>query len=550
MFSAAATLASRFRGSLFLQFVFVTALCLALFLPGLGSSGLSQSEGQRAIPAWEMLQNGDYLITRLFEQPYLRKPPGMPWAIAISSSLLGSTEFAARLVSALAMTGACLLTLIFAARWFGREWAWLAAGAHALTPFFWYSARSCEIEALNNFATQAAVFVILDVFVCGGPESDKPDETSPVARKNTASVLSESAWCAALAASLFALSIVKGVASLPCVLAAWAAPVVLSGSIRSLRRPAPWIAVLVSGSAIVVLTTMIARRVALLDIQPVLQSPGKFLWDMERFWGIVLLVPRALAASLPGSLVVPLAVHFSRHAKGTGRAAPGRHQVARALSLASLIALAIYCVAGVGNVRYVMPAVFFIFPLVAYVAGELTPMVESKPQRSRRIALLVGPTAALAVAAAVFLPMEEARRARNSGIHPARRLAGVLPDECIIQADQLIETRAEVLYYTRQHARELGKSVRVLWRPDRGDHPVPDSENTLLALRTDRRSDQEIDEYAIYNDAGKLNDLEPFFVATVHKFEFTVYRKRADNRAAVTGFHQSQSLDPCGFDEK
>jgi 4-amino-4-deoxy-L-arabinose transferase-like glycosyltransferase len=60
----------------------LAAACLAQ-LPWLGSSGLSQSEGHRAIPGWTMLERGNWIVPHLFEQPYLRKPPGMPWAVAL-----------------------------------------------------------------------------------------------------------------------------------------------------------------------------------------------------------------------------------------------------------------------------------------------------------------------------------------------------------------------------------------------------------------------------------------------------------------------------------
>ena len=74
----------------------LVALCAAMFLPRLGVGGLSYTEGHRAIPAWEMLESGELLVTTMFDRPYMRKPPGIAWAIGASSLVFGQTELAAR----------------------------------------------------------------------------------------------------------------------------------------------------------------------------------------------------------------------------------------------------------------------------------------------------------------------------------------------------------------------------------------------------------------------------------------------------------------------
>ena len=51
------------------------------------------------VPGWTMLRTGDWWHVEMFGQAYFRKPPGMPWAIAGASALLGETEFAAGAVS-------------------------------------------------------------------------------------------------------------------------------------------------------------------------------------------------------------------------------------------------------------------------------------------------------------------------------------------------------------------------------------------------------------------------------------------------------------------
>ena len=66
-------------------FVALVLMCVGgvVYFFNLGASGFSMSEGHRVAPAWEMLADGDWLMPHMFEQAYMRKPPGMPWAIGI-----------------------------------------------------------------------------------------------------------------------------------------------------------------------------------------------------------------------------------------------------------------------------------------------------------------------------------------------------------------------------------------------------------------------------------------------------------------------------------
>ena len=66
------------------QVVIVLALCAVVFWVRLGADGLGATEGHRAVPGWEMLDTGRWLVPTMFDQPYLRKPPGMSWAVALS----------------------------------------------------------------------------------------------------------------------------------------------------------------------------------------------------------------------------------------------------------------------------------------------------------------------------------------------------------------------------------------------------------------------------------------------------------------------------------
>src|SRR4051812_43920322 len=215
------------------QALIVVAVAGLVYWPLLGSSGFSFSEGQRVLPGWEMVRSGDWLVTRLFEQPYLRKPPGMPWAVAVASLVFGENEFSARAPSAIGMTLGPLLSFVFATRWFGRGWGMVAGLSHALAPVFLYPGRSAEIESLHNLFVQGSVLVMIELLVlrAGG---------RPAA-----------AWALALAVGVCGMVMLKGPSGLPCLAGAMIAACLVLGSARPLRNPYVWAGLVLAGGVVV-----------------------------------------------------------------------------------------------------------------------------------------------------------------------------------------------------------------------------------------------------------------------------------------------------------
>ncbi len=62
----------------------VILLCLGIFLPGLGSVEIKGEEGRRILPALTMLETGNWIVPHIGGEPYLRKPPLINWATALS----------------------------------------------------------------------------------------------------------------------------------------------------------------------------------------------------------------------------------------------------------------------------------------------------------------------------------------------------------------------------------------------------------------------------------------------------------------------------------
>lgn len=76
----------------------ILLLALVLTLSGIGSYGLYEPhEGHFAMVGQEMIWRNDWVTPHLNGSPYLNKPPLLYWLIASSTSIFGSTEFAARL---------------------------------------------------------------------------------------------------------------------------------------------------------------------------------------------------------------------------------------------------------------------------------------------------------------------------------------------------------------------------------------------------------------------------------------------------------------------
>ena len=131
-------------------YVFIALLWAGIYLPGLGTLQLQHEEPRRALPGLHMLVSGDWLVPRVGSDPYLRKPPLLNWAIALSCKLTGGvSEWAVRFPSVLA-TFALAVTIAGVA---GRGWLGLEGGVIAAIFFLVNftmieTGRLAELEAL------------------------------------------------------------------------------------------------------------------------------------------------------------------------------------------------------------------------------------------------------------------------------------------------------------------------------------------------------------------------------------------------------------------
>ena len=151
--------------------VFLACAVGLLFFYGLDAVGLlGPDEPRYAQVAREMLRSGDYITPRLNGQPWLEKPPLYYWLAAVSFRLLGVTEWAARLPSALAAAAFLPLFGWLVHRLFRGE-AWRYALLVLAASVGWLGfARGASPEILFS-AALAGALGLLGVWVWQGHDS-------------------------------------------------------------------------------------------------------------------------------------------------------------------------------------------------------------------------------------------------------------------------------------------------------------------------------------------------------------------------------------------
>lgn len=497
--------------------IIVLIACAAVYWPLLGATGFGSSEGHRVGPAWEMLDTGDWTQLRLFGLTYLRKPPGMPWAIAISSSVLGQTEFAARAVSALASTVMALVALWFTNRWLGRPWGLAGGLAQALTPLFVSIGRTAEIDALNTLCTQIGALALLSLIA---------------GRARFPNALGDGATKALLPGAfiLFPIGVimagvVKGPASLPVLLGIPIAACLQARSVKVLGRVPIWIGLVVAGVVLGAFAWWFATRNV--DPQAVTQDFSEFTWSFSRLAGTAALLPNSFVAALPTAMALVVLV-FQRWEK------PEIRDWAN-LPFASLLGISWVCsvvllmVSGSSNPRYAMPAAVLLPPLAAWALRACWRARHSSVLA--RIGMLghpVVPAVALLAFMLTWMQLDIRRPRHTEGRIAGAAIAAALPDGAEVWANDLVEARPDVLLYAELAGRSNGRVISPRWKKSELVAAIlPDStseggRDVFMLLREDAES-SEVARYADHAASGRL---QPFSSGRIAKYEWTLFRVR------------------------
>ncbi|HQR04780.1 MAG: glycosyltransferase family 39 protein [Proteobacteria bacterium] len=106
----------------------ILLLPLLLIFYGLGAFGLLNNvEGMYAEIAREMQAGGSWIVPHLDGLPYIEKPPLLYWLAALSMSVFGVSDWAVRLVPALAGVASLACVYFFGSRMAGRRFGLLSA---------------------------------------------------------------------------------------------------------------------------------------------------------------------------------------------------------------------------------------------------------------------------------------------------------------------------------------------------------------------------------------------------------------------------------------
>jgi 4-amino-4-deoxy-L-arabinose transferase-like glycosyltransferase len=144
----------------------IAAVALPQFLLGLDDRNLwIPLEARYALVAREMLETGHWLLPQLGGTVYADKPPLLFWSIAFFSALgPGVTEWTARLPTALAAVGVCLLTWRLGLRLFSPASGLLAALALATSGGFFWSGRQALPDMLLTLWTTGTFWALWEWF--------------------------------------------------------------------------------------------------------------------------------------------------------------------------------------------------------------------------------------------------------------------------------------------------------------------------------------------------------------------------------------------------
>ena len=127
----------------------ILLLWAAIYLPGLSSIEIKGEEIRRIMPGVAMLETGNWVVPHFNGYPYLRKPPLVNWAIALSIKTFGvRNEWTVRLPSTLAMLAMGLVMFYACAPWLGVNAALAAVLITYTSAGIVEKGRIAEIEAI------------------------------------------------------------------------------------------------------------------------------------------------------------------------------------------------------------------------------------------------------------------------------------------------------------------------------------------------------------------------------------------------------------------
>ncbi len=146
------------------QALLIVVAALTINLVGNGTRGLwDRDEPRYAGCAREMVARGDFFYPTFNDEPRFHKPILIYWLMLGGTAVFGDNPFGARVASALAGAGACLLVWGLGRRMFNPRAGLIAALALATAPLMVYNAKAATTDATLLLFLVACQFALWEL---------------------------------------------------------------------------------------------------------------------------------------------------------------------------------------------------------------------------------------------------------------------------------------------------------------------------------------------------------------------------------------------------
>ena len=223
----------------FLGLVALLAISATILLTNLGTARLwDRDEPRNAGCAAEMLSRGDWIVPMFNDELRHQKPVLLYWLMISAYQVLGTTEFAARIWSALLAIGTVGLTYGIGRRLLGARVGLLAGFVLTTSMMFVVAGRAATPDSVLIFCSTLAIWMyVMGTFVPAPPQADQPEDRDPGAAfprlRNEGSWFPESwYWIAGMYAAMGLGVLAKGLAG--CIL-----PTAIIGMFLLIQRLRP-----------------------------------------------------------------------------------------------------------------------------------------------------------------------------------------------------------------------------------------------------------------------------------------------------------------------
>lgn len=128
--------------------IILLSIWALFFITGISSFSLfPPDEPKYAYASYKMLENGDFITPVFNDEPRFDKPPLIYWLIALSYSVFGVSDWAARVPSIISMLGVLIFIYLFCKKEFNRKTEILAILVFSSIFHVWVMARAVAPEA-------------------------------------------------------------------------------------------------------------------------------------------------------------------------------------------------------------------------------------------------------------------------------------------------------------------------------------------------------------------------------------------------------------------